>query len=507
MASGVTIYGDQEQVPAVLRERFEKLAGKHWNLFYKRNQQNFFKDRHYLELEFDAQLGPDAKDGTDEERVLLEVGCGVGNTVYPLIESKPKLKVHCFDFSAEAVKLVKAHPKYEENMDRVNAFVCDATKDDLGENVPLASVDLVTLIFVLSAIPPEKLVQSIENIAKTLRPGAEVLLRDYAVGDLAEERLDKKKAARKLGENYYIRGDGTFCVYFSEDQLVRLFESTGLFKCLSITTCRKDIENRKKRLTMKRSWVQAVFQYRGPSDRTEYEWLRENQPGTSLFLEEERHTHEESILLSEEVPPITLVSMHRENMHSVPSTGLMVWEGAKALSSLVLSCADCFESKQVVELGCGCAPLCSIALGLVGAKTILATDGNPDALKMFQQNVAANRSSSEWWERIQTKVLPWDDSAASGDSQHFDIVLASDVLYIEDAIPSLFQQAARLLAQTPGSFFLICYTPRRAIESKAVAAAEQAGLAQEQVGQTFREALEKQERKNSMRLLQFRWNL
>lgn len=55
------------------------------------------------------------------------------------------------------------------------------------------------------------------NIASILKPNTgKVFFRDYAVGDLAEERLQKQGRQKKLGPNFYVRGDGTTCHYFSE---------------------------------------------------------------------------------------------------------------------------------------------------------------------------------------------------------------------------------------------------------------------------------------------------
>lgn len=50
--------------------------------------------------------------------------------------------------------------------ERCCAFQCDLTKDHLTENVPEGSVDVVTLIFVLSAIHPDKMKLAVENIGK-----------------------------------------------------------------------------------------------------------------------------------------------------------------------------------------------------------------------------------------------------------------------------------------------------------------------------------------------------
>ncbi len=48
--------------------------------------------------------------------------------------------------------------------ERCCAFHCDLTKDDLRENVPEGSVDVVTLIFVLSAVHPDKMKLALQNI-------------------------------------------------------------------------------------------------------------------------------------------------------------------------------------------------------------------------------------------------------------------------------------------------------------------------------------------------------
>lgn len=43
-------------------------------------------------------------------------------------------------------------------------FQCDLTKDDLLENIPPNSVDVAMLIFVLSAVHPEKMHLVLSNI-------------------------------------------------------------------------------------------------------------------------------------------------------------------------------------------------------------------------------------------------------------------------------------------------------------------------------------------------------
>jgi 2-polyprenyl-3-methyl-5-hydroxy-6-metoxy-1,4-benzoquinol methylase len=121
-----------------------------------------------------AVLGPDTA-----SKVLLEVGCGVGNAVFPMVEEFPGLYVYCCDFSPRAVGMVQANELYD--LARTKAFKCDLTKDALTDNVPAASVDCVTMLFMLSAISPEKFAASVANVATTLKPGGLVLFRDYGL--------------------------------------------------------------------------------------------------------------------------------------------------------------------------------------------------------------------------------------------------------------------------------------------------------------------------------------
>ncbi|KAI4811642.1 hypothetical protein KUCAC02_014521 [Chaenocephalus aceratus] len=105
--------------------------------------------------------------------VLLEAGCGVGNCVFPLLEEDLNIFVYACDFSPRAVEFVKLNPLYCP--ERCHAFQCDLTKDDLRGNVPEGSVDVVTLIFVLSAVHPDKMKLALQNISGRQQAGGELL--------------------------------------------------------------------------------------------------------------------------------------------------------------------------------------------------------------------------------------------------------------------------------------------------------------------------------------------
>jgi hypothetical protein len=42
-----------------LAAKYEKEAQRYWDLFYKKNQEKFFKDRHYLFREFSELTPPE----------------------------------------------------------------------------------------------------------------------------------------------------------------------------------------------------------------------------------------------------------------------------------------------------------------------------------------------------------------------------------------------------------------------------------------------------------------
>jgi len=101
----------------VFADDYEENADRYWNDFYAQHQNRFFKDRHWLFTEFpelaplpaaaalnvpptdnaadlsDVQLCDDVasvEESFPGERAstrILEVGCGVGNTVIPILQT------------------------------------------------------------------------------------------------------------------------------------------------------------------------------------------------------------------------------------------------------------------------------------------------------------------------------------------------------------------------------------------------------------------------------------
>ncbi|XP_076986200.1 tRNA N(3)-cytidine methyltransferase METTL6 isoform X1 [Tamandua tetradactyla] len=242
---------DQALVSDFKQQKLEKEAQKNWDLFYKRNSTNFFKDRHWTSREFKELRS--CREFNDQKLTMLEAGCGVGNCLFPLLEEDLNIFAYACDFSPRAVEYVKQSPLY--NTERCMVFQCDLTKDDLLEHVPAESVDVVMLIFVLSAVHPDKMHLVLENVRKVLKPGKYVLFRDYGLYDHAMLRF---KPGSKLGENFYVRQDGTRSYFFTDEFLAQLFMDTGYEEVVNEYVFREMV-NKKEGLCVPRIFLQSKF--------------------------------------------------------------------------------------------------------------------------------------------------------------------------------------------------------------------------------------------------------
>uniref|UniRef100_A0A4W4F0W6 tRNA N(3)-cytidine methyltransferase n=1 Tax=Electrophorus electricus TaxID=8005 RepID=A0A4W4F0W6_ELEEL len=292
-AAQMKVQENSEPLPPEKQVEFDSRAHEYWNDFYGIHENRFFKDRHWLFTEFPelsprwktawhskegacsreepAQSVPNLAVSSEEAPAahtekadfpgvsasyrILEVGCGVGNTVFPILKTNndPGLFVYCCDFSNTAIDLVKSNPEYDSS--RCHAFVRDLSDATAAYPVPEQSLDVIVLIFVLSALHPDKMQSSVSSLARLLKPGGVILLRDYGRYDMAQLRFKK---GRCLSENFYVRGDGTRVYFFTQDELHELFSGAGLEKVQNLVDRRLQV-NRGKQLTMYRVWVQCKY--------------------------------------------------------------------------------------------------------------------------------------------------------------------------------------------------------------------------------------------------------
>ncbi|CAI5485483.1 unnamed protein product [Closterium sp. Naga37s-1] len=485
-----------------------------------------------------------------------QVGCGAGNTVFPLLADDPHLFALACDFSSRAVALVTVrggvgmgghsggkgevwvhggvsvwcwhvallltctlcalmaapsrpaslcrslalplHGSEHYDPHRLRAFVADITADPLATAITTASsssndgssggggctsclpqcpavcppsqVDVVTMVFVLSAISPEKMPLAVANVATVLKPGGHVLVRDYAAGDLAQERLRRKE--QRIADNFYVRGDGTRAYYFTEEALEALFAGAGM-QCVNMGVCERTVTNRARQIDMHRRWIQAVFRLPlaapaspsapaaaataataaedigagGMSDREGGEDERSGS-GSSVVQGEgrgregvgatEKSGREEggreeggtggsditcevdcSSLFLSDPPledhvlslahlPLRVRLLSREHQHTQGSTGRLLWESSQVLAALLLAHPALTRHSSVLELGAGGAALCSLAATHSAPRVIVATDGDENALSLLPGNLELNAGSFETG-RIKECRLRWGD--------------------------------------------------------------------------------------------------
>ncbi len=217
--------------------------------------------------------------------MVLEIGAGAGNTAFPIVRGNenPELRLHALDFSQAAVATMRASPDYNETIMRADVWdVAQETNSPPG--LQEGSVDLILLIFIFSALSPTQWRQAISNLSRLLKPGAEILFRDYGRGDLAQVRF---RHGRWMQENFYVRGDGTRVYFFELDELRVLWrggadgttrrgeeearrdgdekkkeeeeKKAPAFEILDLDVDRRLIVNRRKKIKMYRCWIQGRF--------------------------------------------------------------------------------------------------------------------------------------------------------------------------------------------------------------------------------------------------------
>jgi tRNAThr (cytosine32-N3)-methyltransferase len=316
----------QDPVTDFDKKRFNNQPEKWWNMFYKNNKTNFFKNRKWLAQEF-----PILDEVTKEDSppaLLLEVGAGAGNSAFPILQKNKNqgLKIHACDFSKKAVELIRGHELY--NPEHIQADVWDVAASPESENAGLppgieeGSVDVVLMIFIFSALNPKQWDQAVKNVWRVLKPGGQVLFRDYGRGDLAQVRFKK---GRWMEENFYVRGDGTRVYFFEQEELehiwggkqrptvedetseeaktkedvVKQVEDLTLeatltseqeqeaqnsdqsprpsFEVVHFGIDRRMLVNRQRRLKMYRCWMQAVFRKPGHASEVPTSTIRQDK--------------------------------------------------------------------------------------------------------------------------------------------------------------------------------------------------------------------------------------
>lgn len=211
--------------------------------------QKICKFRLWTTREFEELIG---KGG--EQKVMLEVGCGVGNLIFPLIADKCNdYFVYACDFSTRAVDFVKNNALYDPK--KMKAFTCDITTQHVFSEIPPQTLDIITMIFVMSAIHPDNFQEVANTLMKLLKPGGLLLFRDYGLYDMTQLRF---KPGNKIADNFYVRQDLTRTYFFSLDEVKTIFETAG-FEILQNNFIARKTINKKENLNVQRWFLQGKY--------------------------------------------------------------------------------------------------------------------------------------------------------------------------------------------------------------------------------------------------------
>mmetsp|Transcript_5561 Transcript_5561/g.8124 ORF Transcript_5561/g.8124 Transcript_5561/m.8124 type:complete len:265 (+) Transcript_5561:95-889(+) len=178
---------------------------------------------------------------------------------------------------------------------------------------------------------------------------------------------------------------------------------------------------------------------------------------------------------------LNLKGIKQENGQTLKSTGLTLWRASPALCEYMVPNAEPMKGKKVLELGAGLG-LCGLLAYFLGARQVVLTDGDTDVLANMRDNVASNTLNEHKSENtISCHQLRWgksnhDTEVLATHFGKFDIILASDVIYMEEAIEPLFDTIMELLTMKKNGMVWLSYARRNVGIDAVLSCAQRHGL-------------------------------
>ncbi|MCJ1299468.1 hypothetical protein MMC08_002260 [Hypocenomyce scalaris] len=164
-------------------------------------------------------------------------------------------------------------------------------------------------------------------------------------------------------------------------------------------------------------------------------------------------------------PQITLLEA-RSLLASSGTTGLRTWEAALYLGAYLFSSngGDLVAGKNIVELGAGTGFVSILCAKHIGAKHVLATDGDGGVIDDLASNIYINGLDGSGL--IDTAVLKWghaltDEMFQCGEEPlNYNVVLGADVTYDKSSIPALVSTLRDIFDRYNGARAIISATIR-----------------------------------------------
>lgn len=322
-----TLKGDGElfeqyasQLPSRLEESeiFAKNASGYWDKFHKDHMGQFYRPRRYILQAFpELQALVDSQD--DKLTNVLEVGCGNGSNVYPLLEKSNKIRLYVSDIAPTAVQSLGSHDMYgkcvgdgrivpflwcavtgrtptpfspilekkkrkkkrKSSVVHLHSAFSEHDKGALSDSsnvnsvIQKASLHSTLSLDALNTLPiaiaegGQMDIVLLTFLLSAIRPGEEQLaalrnirsqLKEGGIlcfRDYARYDMNQLRAKPEniLSANLHVK-NGTFIYFFVLEDLPELFAAAGFRLLESRYACINQV-NRAKGLEMKRTWIHA----------------------------------------------------------------------------------------------------------------------------------------------------------------------------------------------------------------------------------------------------------
>ncbi|KAG1674474.1 hypothetical protein FOA52_003079 [Chlamydomonas sp. UWO 241] len=198
-------------------------------------------------------------DGERAPLHVIEIGCGCGSSILPVLANNPDVWATLTDVSSTCIEQLRgagaAMGLPQHQLDALSSFVCDSSLPSEAHRFEGVRADAALIMFTLSAVDPPGQASMLANAAAALRPGGLLLLRDHGLYDMVQLRIPPEQW---LAPNMYKRGDGTLAYFFSLDDLSGKAEAAGLEVVEAKYVCVVN-RNKKTGVELRRVFVHGVF--------------------------------------------------------------------------------------------------------------------------------------------------------------------------------------------------------------------------------------------------------
>ena len=214
-----------------------------------------FKERRYLLRQFPLL--------EREQLRVLEVGCGTGSSVLPILKGNASAHVFASDPSQSAVRITRELSELAGVGERLTTSVAATTASTTGGTgfASTPQVDVALLVFTLSAIASDVARRELTRaLASALSPGGYLLFRDYGLFDV---RMVKDAATSpQVARGTFLRPGGSVRHYWSVEEVSALASDAGLAVAEARYCCTR-LRNRRRGTVLDRVFVHAVLRKEG----------------------------------------------------------------------------------------------------------------------------------------------------------------------------------------------------------------------------------------------------